>query len=90
MFFRAFFEVPEGVLNVDLIQVGVEFDSYLKSKNLAKYDEVVSIEPKDVFARMSNPLFGLSKGYHPDLLLHFEEFVKISREELAKQQNPTV
>jgi len=79
-FYRTFFKDvhTDGNLLVltdeDLLVLGKEFDTYLKSLNLPNYEEITAIEPLHVSIRMKNPVME-GFGYHHDLIIYFLDFL---------------
>lgn len=73
--------------NASLMNIGVEFKKYLQDKFADKEDvlkEVWDIDPKTVVMNQVNKNPFTVKGYHPVLLIHFNEFIKQIMQEINK------
>ena len=66
-----------GLTNEEIMEVFPLFDQYLKEKmkdRPATYAKCSDISPLTVVQRMDVPM--MVNGYHPALILHFDNFVK--------------
>jgi len=78
-FIRANYPSLGSESNDTLIEAGEDFKIYLEGKfkdNVHKLDEIWNIDPKTVIMNQVNQTPFLVNGYHPALILHFENFVK--------------
>jgi len=77
-------QVMGVVENEQCDEIGVEFDKYMKEKCAEEVLE--KIMPKDameVILQADHPL--KMNGFHPALLLHFDEFVKKMQSEIEEE-----
>lgn len=89
-FIRANYKALSNEPNETLIEVGDEFKKYLEEKfkdNTSKLDDIWNIEPYHIIMMQVNKTPFRVNGYHPALILHFEEFFK---QEAEKAKNETV
>lgn len=73
-----------------LIEVGDEFKNYLEEKfkdNVSKLNDIWNIEPNHIIMMQVNKTPFRVNGYHPALILHFEEFFK---QEAEKAKNELI
>lgn len=74
--------------NEEIQEIGIAFKAYLENVFEGKMDKlepIWDISPMTVIMGQGQPF--KMKGYHPALILHFTEFVKIEAEKFQKE-NP--
>lgn len=72
----------------DVQDIGMGFKTYLEKlfeDKMDKLEPIWDIEPLTIVINMENPI--RMSGYHPALVLHFTEYVKIEAEKFLKE-NP--
>lgn len=68
--------------NMLLIELGNEFKTYLKEKFVDKMDKlepIWNIEPKTIIMNQVNKNPFTVNGYHPALILLFDEFITVMK-----------
>lgn len=89
-FIRTHYPVLRNETNELLIELGDEFKKYLEEKyseDMNKLEPIWDIEPKTIIMNQVNKTPFLMKGYHPGLIIHFEEFMKKMKEEALNEIN---
>lgn len=89
-FIRYNYKALDNEPNELLIELGDEFKKYLEDKfknNIEKLNDIWNIDPKHIIMMQVNKAPFRVNGYHPALILHFEEFFKKGAEEARNEQN---
>jgi hypothetical protein len=89
-FIRSNYKALDNEPNELLIELGDEFKKYLEDKfknNIEKLNDIWNIDPKHIIMMQVNKAPFRINGYHPVLILHFEEFFKKGAEEARNEQN---
>ena len=84
-FCRVNFPEISNESNELLIELGNHFKSYLEEKfkdNMDKLDSIWNIDMLNVIMQQGHPL--RINGYHPALLIHFQQFVEKVKKDAEK------
>ncbi len=83
-FIRANYPVLKDETNELLIELGEAFKEYLTAEfkdKMDKLEPIWNIDARTIVMNQVNQTPFLIKGYHPALILHFEEFFKKMKRE---------